>query len=291
MLTYDADRLEAGVRSILANHLSIFLDEPNHIRWRYSREGDTFSKEGSLADVAVAFAELRRGTQWWWLSLLPLKKTPNMGLVLAPSEWVTVTINEVEKRFKFEAQVAGQRRANEGLAKVGDAVTLIQVVLPDHYQRIEPSLRRLLTKYPDVDRNVFIMARFGDAPVNQELMDSIRGACKARGLNPLRADDAQYASGLLDNVLTYLYGCGSAVAVFEEINYREYNPNVALEVGFTLAQGKPLLLLKDKAMKSLPTDIIGEIYRDFDSYRIAETVPGAVERWLRDHDLGDAPSA
>ncbi|MEO2003134.1 MAG: hypothetical protein ABGY41_03450, partial [Candidatus Poribacteria bacterium] len=56
-----------------------------------------------------------------------------------------------------------------------------------------------------------------------------------------------------------------------------------LECGFLMCQHKPLLLLKDKQMQQLPSDIIGRLYRTFDSYAIEQTVRSQVERWVRNH--------
>ena len=98
----------------------------------------------------------------------------------------------------------------------------------------------------------------------------------------LRADDKDYTGDLWDNVCVYMLGCRFGVAVFEEIDVREFNPSVALELGFMLALSKRCLLLKEQRMTQMPTDIVGKLYKPFDSYNIPATISVAVAQWMRD---------
>jgi hypothetical protein len=122
-----------------------------------------------------------------------------------------------------------------------------------------------------------------------KIEEAIRNVCARRNLNVIRSDDKEYSDNLLDNVMTYIYGCGSGIAVFDQINYREFNPNVALEVGLMLAQCKKILLLKDKAIHSMPTDVVGKIYKEFDTYNPLTTIPPQVDKWITDYGLGVSP--
>jgi predicted nucleotide-binding protein len=74
------------------------------------------------------------------------------------------------------------------------------------------------------------------------------------------------------------------VAIFEEIDEREFNPNIALELGFMLALNKRCLILKDQRMPKMPTDIVGKLYKEFDTYNIETSVTRSVEAWA--HDIG-----
>lgn len=107
----------------------------------------------------------------------------------------------------------------------------------------------------------------------------------------MRADDKEYTDDLWDNVLTYLYGCDYAIAVFDQINYREFNPNVALEVGFLLAQCKRVLLLKDVSISVMPADIVGKIYRPFNTYDPLRSIPPQIKKWLEDYGIGEQSEA
>jgi nucleoside 2-deoxyribosyltransferase len=81
--------------------------------------------------------------------------------------------------------------------------------------------------------------------------------------------------------LTYLYGCGLAVAVIEQIEEKTFNPNVALEIGYMLAQRKPVCFLKEKKLEALHSDLIGKLYRDFDSHAL-QTLTKEIQKWLDD---------
>ena len=125
--------------------------------------------------------------------------------------------------------------------------------------------------------------RFSENTQLGSVAQAIRDAGHEAGINVVRADDKEYAPELWDNVAVYMHGCVAGIAVFEEINERQINPNIALECGFLMCQHKPVLLLKDKAMKDLPSDIIGRLYRPFNSYAIDGTIPPQVKGWIRDH--------
>lgn len=71
-----------------------------------------------------------------------------------------------------------------------------------------------------------------------------------------------------------------AIVVFEKILQPDFNPNVALELGYMLALRRPCLILKEKSMPILHTDIIGHLYTPFDAQNIKATVASAIESWL-----------
>ena len=83
-----------------------------------------------------------------------------------------------------------------------------------------------------------------------------------------------------------MLGSSYGVAVFEEIDIREFNPSVALELGFMLALNNRCLILKNIRMSRMPTDIVGKLYKEFDTYQIAKTVEVAIKSWV--HDIGIA---
>lgn len=154
--------------------------------------------------------------------------------------------------------------------------------IPDGYEHLRRFMPAFVADHPDVDHNVFLMMRFKNGRQFQEVERVIRDTLAASGYQALRADYKEYASELWDNVVVYMLGCPFGIAVFEEIDEREFNPNVALELGFMLALGKRCLVLKDQRMPRLPTDIVGRLYRAFDTYDISPTLGPAVQGWLRD---------
>ena len=139
-----------------------------------------------------------------------------------------------------------------------------------------------LQDHPNVDRNAFLMMRFRSGPQYDDIHRAIREGMAGYGLTVLRADDKDYTGALWENVCLYMLGSRFGVAVFEEIDLREFNPNVALELGFMIAQNKRCLLFKDQRMPRMPTDIVGKLYKEFDSYSIADTIKKGIDAWARD---------
>lgn len=79
--------------------------------------------------------------------------------------------------------------------------------------------------------------------------------------------------------------CRFGIAVFEEIDERDFNPNISLELGYMYALKRRCLLLKDSRMPRLPTDTCGKIYRDFDTYKLSNSLSKQVSDWCK-RDLG-----
>ena len=145
---------------------------------------------------------------------------------------------------------------------------------------IRDSIRRFRTDYPDPATVAFILMQFRDTKPHERIVQAIKDGLAAHGITGVRADDKEYHEDLFPNVQTYMNGCGMGVAVFEQIEARSFNPNVALELGYMYAMGKPLCLLKDKNLTTLHSDLVGKLYREFDSYDPAGTIPPTLSRWL-----------
>ncbi|MEN6319564.1 MAG: hypothetical protein ABFD82_12505 [Syntrophaceae bacterium] len=157
--------------------------------------------------------------------------------------------------------------------------------LPPGYEHFVRFMPAFLRDHPNPEQSIFLMMRFRAGPQYEEIHRAIRERMAVYGLNVVRADDKDYTGDLWENVCLHMLGCRFGVAVFEEIDLREFNPNVALELGFMIAHGKRCLLLKDQRMPRMPADIIGKLYKEFDSYNITNTVITAVDRWALDMAL------
>src|ERR1041385_1242928 len=129
---------------------------------------------------------------------------------------------------------------------------------------ISESIKRFWRDYPTDQKVAFIMMRFGKTKAHNEIVSSIRAELARHGIVAVRADQKQYHDDLFWNILTYLHGCDFGIAVFERIELEEFNPNVALEVGYLMALRKPVLLLKDQTLRNLTTDLVGKLYKTFD---------------------------
>lgn len=151
---------------------------------------------------------------------------------------------------------------------------------------IRESLERFRRDYPDSHRVAFLMMRFGKTKAHEGIVAGIRAALDPLGVTVVRADDKQYHDDLFPNVLTYIYGCSFGIAVFERIETEQFNPNVALEVGYMFALKKDVCLLKDRTLTTLHADLVGKLYRVFDPLDPIVSIPQELSRWLRDKGLG-----
>lgn len=150
---------------------------------------------------------------------------------------------------------------------------------------IAESLSRFQVHHRNPNRTAFIMMQFRDTEQHTTISEAIKNSLGKHGISGVRADDKEYHDDLFPNVLTYMHGCGFGIAVFERIEEEAFNPNVSLEIGYMLALGKPVCFLKDRTLKSLNADLIGRLYREFDSYKPDTSIPPQLNKWLNDREL------
>lgn len=123
-------------------------------------------------------------------------------------------------------------------------------------------------------------------PFREELnkvYEIIKDIFASKGYSAIRADEKEFTNDLWENVRVYLECCNVAVAVFDKNDQDNYNPNVAIEVGYMLSKGNKVCLLKDKKMPKLPSDLISKMYKEYDSDDIEGTLPKQLELWIRDY--------
>ncbi|MEP6672253.1 MAG: hypothetical protein ABJF10_24025 [Chthoniobacter sp.] len=131
------------------------------------------------------------------------------------------------------------------------------------------------------ERNVFIMMRYRSTDHFKEIETAIRQTLSRYGLIARLAKDAALSDDLWENIQLYMRYCRFGIAVFEEIDEREFNPNISLELGYMYALKRRCLLLKDRRMPRLPTDTCGKIYRDFDTYRLSDSLAQEISDWCK----------
>lgn len=164
------------------------------------------------------------------------------------------------------------------------------ILIPEAVQRsvlvfesppeIQDSLRHFQLDYPHPEKVGFILMRFGGTEAQSQLLGAIKAALRAHGLDGVRADEKQYHDDLFQNVLTFMHGCGFAIAVFEHAEEGTFNPNIALEVGYLLAMRKPMCLLKDHRLETLHTDLMGKLYLAFDARNPVRGIKKELTSWL-----------
>jgi hypothetical protein len=107
---------------------------------------------------------------------------------------------------------------------------------------------RLATQDVPKERAVFVMMRYQETPQFEQIVSVITSTLPAHGLEPRLARDKAYSRDLWENVRIYMHACEFGIAVFEEIDARSFNPNVAIELGYMYALRKQVLLLKERRM-------------------------------------------
>lgn len=150
---------------------------------------------------------------------------------------------------------------------------------------IKESIEKFWIDYPEPDNIAFIIMEFGTTDVHNKIVSTIKAELKKYNLIGLRADDKQYHDDLFFNVLTYIYGCGFGIAVYERIEDEIFNPNIALEVGYMMGLKKPVCLLKERTLKVLHSDLVGKLYKIFDSFKPESTIPSEISKWLLDKEI------
>ncbi|EMQ99563.1 hypothetical protein ADIAG_00663 [Paeniglutamicibacter gangotriensis Lz1y] len=182
--------------------------------------------------------------------------------------------NDPRRSEKIEAAATVHTKEIEtlnALGKLGDI---------GHVRHLENDLMRFLEDHPEPSRNVFIMMRFSDTPQMKQIHDAIVAGLAEHGMNAVRADDRDYTGELWSNIEVYLTGCQYGIAVFEDIELRDFNPNVSLELGYLMGRGKRTLLLKEKRLPKIPSDVVHRLYKEFDGYDIENSIRREVGQWI-----------
>ena len=155
----------------------------------------------------------------------------------------------------------------------------------DHTPQILKNLELFQKRFPNPQTVAFLMMRFGTSKPLKDVYDHLVRIFDEQGIQLCRADEYQFADDLWGNILTFMHGCAFGVAVVEQSNTRDYNPNVALEVGYMTALGKHVCILKEQSLPSVPTDLLHRLYIDYDHFNLPGALEERLPRWLRDHNL------
>src|SRR4051794_33263445 len=129
------------------------------------------------------------------------------------------------------------------------------------------------------------MMRFLQSQQLNDIYEAIKSAFASRGFHAVRADDRDFTGELWSNIEVYMACCNLGVAVFEDIEQRDFNPNVSLELGYMLGRRKRCLLLKEQRLPNLPADVVHRLYKPFDMFDISTSITREILRWV-DVDLG-----
>lgn len=207
--------------------------------------------------------------------------------------------NSEQRRIDMNAYSRGLESAENRLLVMIDELTEIETSEENSLQvsmdnedldsqsfpELQPFMESFRKDHPSSEKCAFIMMQFTNTRLHNEIIMTIKSSCASHGIVALRADDKSYSDDLLPNVRTYMHSCGFGIAIFERLTSEIFNPNVSLEVGYMMALGKPTLLLKDSTLSSLPTDLVGRLYKTFDTQNPQESMPPVIEKWLGEKSL------
>jgi hypothetical protein len=148
-----------------------------------------------------------------------------------------------------------------------------------------PAIERLLQKFP-FETNVFLITRFPQSESDTTYLDPLRSAIPAientlhpHGLTLHLASERQLDDDLLGNVAAHMWACQFGIGILEDRVGRGLNYNVMTEIGAMLMTGRRCALMKDKTSPTtLPTDVIGQIYKPIDLDDIA-SLSSIIHRW------------
>ena len=135
-------------------------------------------------------------------------------------------------------------------------------------------IEAFVKEYP-FDRSVFMMIRYRER--NKSLLKEIKSVLSKQGMNGILASEHNLTDDLY-NPIACLLSCSKGIAVFDEAEVgQEFNPNVAYELGMLHLLGRGCLILKHQSLKTLHTDILMKLYRE---YGTAEAAGTEVRNWI-----------
>jgi hypothetical protein len=136
-----------------------------------------------------------------------------------------------------------------------------------------PKMKAFLRQY-SFDRNVFVMVSYRKRLV--PLVAGIKSVLVNQELNPIVAKEHPITDDLY-NPIACLLCCNYGIAVFDRPERAQtHNPNVAYELGVMHFLKRPLLILKHKSVKTMPSDFLHKLY---ENYRSIGEATEAVRNW------------
>lgn len=193
-------------------------------------------------------------------------------------------LKTLDATFEYILDMTREERSKKRIGyranKINELLTIFEAML-----NRDPYLSAFRQDHPEPSACGFLMMPFRETPDHSNIDQCIRRVCQGLGLRALRADDHEYSNETLPNIRTYMHGCGFGIAVFERLEHEYFNSNVSLEVGYMLALGKPVCLLKERTLRSLTSDLAGSLYRPFDVQHVEGTIPRVLRKWLKEKRL------
>lgn len=248
------------------------------------------SSKAARKEVADAKRELRECLSEFGMS--SRKRSQILKRIYAMQAETTVKHTDEAQLANDLVKAVARAIAEKSGIKVGEAILKNSIQLPNDSVLALPKrlvgyrneMERFLKKFP-YSRNVFLMMPFRDA--TKRLRTRIRAVCQKYKLNLIVADEQRIVENDLNsNVLACLLASSFGIAAFSRPESKQtINPNVSYELGMMHRDDKPCLILKDRRLKKLPTDLIGHLYVDY-VVSDKQSIISHVETWIQDRVLG-----
>ena len=139
----------------------------------------------------------------------------------------------------------------------------------------------LFRKLYEGKKTAFIIMKFSRDERFNKALDIIKSKLAEYDIVGIRADEEQFASTIWENIKVYMDNADYGIAIAESVEDQYINSNVSVEIGYMLALKKKVCLLKEKSLDKLHSDFAGIIYKEFDIDNVEESLPKALEKWMR----------
>jgi hypothetical protein len=243
-----------------SNYHIVFSKAPggNQLNYRDLTSHGNISLQSVVHQVRIEIGDV------YWAFSIPL------GLPDSESENLLQQIAKQYIDSVLQSETKPDKKISEEALKTPEIASGIEKFRKDH---------------PSNQKTAFIIMQFGSTPAHAKLVESIKDTLNEFDIAGLRADDKEYMDDLYSNVKVNMHACDFGIAVFDRLTADDFNPNVSLEVGYLFGMSKNVLLLKDKTLNALQTDLTGKLYKEFDPQDIEKTLPNQVEKWLSDKGI------
>lgn len=158
--------------------------------------------------------------------------------------------------------------SGEAISTASVSTELFLSSIPDLPSKLVPNplvgwrskLAAFTIKY-SFDKSVFIMVRYRKR--NEPLIKAIKSILSKNNHHGILASDHSLTDDLY-NPIACLLCCSKGIAIFDEAESEEkFNPNVAYELGMLNLLQRSCLILKHQSLKTLQTDILMKLYREY----------------------------
>ena len=266
-VTWDEDKFFLLLSPESRAHLPARGMETKHLPTQREKGHDIFLDANSIVDVSgsdlatQAFAQLGFAPGFAAMGVYPARSyapESNAAKATAAAAVATLILNWGRARMKLSENSAHMAHP--------EIASGLEKFRRDHSGR----------------KTAFIMMQFSSTNTHSEIVRIVKETLERDHIVGIRADDKQYMDDLFPNVRVYMHACDFGIAIFERIEADDFNPNVSLEVGYMFGLSKNVLLLKDKTLKTLPTDLTGRLYREFDTRDVSNSIQTEIKKWLSD---------